>query len=483
MSKKPTAKSINKAANPANVERKQVDPDYKDYINFKEKTKYEGTIEEYKNLSKNERDKIWINYLLNSYINFKNTMFNKIEENYKKIVSGDVYQKNYEDILKCLEYLNNNLQGIIEIIRKNNLSIEIPKELLSLVDTNIEKPKFNFIDKRKYKLLDSLLTEKYIYKLKTRQIASNFNSDSDYNNKDKWKEFIDIKEREYQHLLSREPVTYKGSFQEYLQENTLVTSEYLHYGYSITKQYEQQEIENQRKIDQANTVFEMNERSASESNYIENNSPSARKISEYSLNAINNVMNKSSNNRPPASSELQDMLNEGQSTKREYIFDSKTIEFYNLKMNTYKEMISSSEKELEDLKIMRDYNIDHSKFDQIIEQKMQNGEEIDAYVWASILSEMALDNEDKGIYGLDEENKEYYQSSIDKCNTKIRTFKRCKEIYQLALAHSIPKEELNQIIENHHNNITDEDEVNKMIEDLRTLISSKENGNNRIYTN
>ena len=385
--------------------------------------------------------------------------------------------------MKRLKELNADLQWRIEIIRKNNLSIEIPKELLSLVDTNIEKPKFNFIDKRKYKLLDSLLTEKYIYKLKTRQIASNFNSDSDYNNKDKWKEFIDIKEREYQHLLSREPVTYKGSFQEYLQENTLVTSEYLHYGYSITKQYEQQEIENQRKIDQANTVFEMNERSASESNYIENNSPSARKISEYSLNAINNVMNKSSNNRPTASSELQDMLNEGQSTKREYIFDSKTIEFYNLKMNTYKEMISSSEKELEDLKIMRDYNIDHSKFDQIIEQKMQNGEEIDAYVWSSILSEMALDNEDKGIYGLDEENKEYYQSSIDKCNTKIRTFKRCKEMYQLALAHSIPKEELNQIIENHHNNITDEDEVNKMIEDLRTLISSKENGNNRIYTN
>lgn len=483
MPKKPTAKSINKAANPANVERKQVDPDYKDYINFKEKTKYEGTIEEYKNLSKYERDKIWIIYLITSCIKLRKSIFNEIEEKYQKIISGDINQKNYEYIVKRLKELNADLQWRIEIIRKNNLSIEIPKELLSLVDTNIEKPKFNFIDKRKYKLLDSLLTEKYIYKLKTRQIASNFNSDSDYNNKDKWKEFIDIKEREYQHLLSREPVTYKGSFQEYLQENTLVTSEYLHYGYSITKQYEQQEIENQRKIDQANTVFEMNERSASESNYIENNSPSARKISEYSLNAINNVMNKSSNNRPTASSELQDMLNEGQSTKREYIFDSKTIEFYNLKMNTYKEMISSSEKELEDLKIMRDYNIDHSKFDQIIEQKMQNGEEIDAYVWASILSEMALDNEDKGIYGLDEENKEYYQSSIDKCNTKIRTFKRCKEMYQLALAHSIPKEELNQIIENHHNNITDEDEVNKMIEDLRTLISSKENGNNRIYTN
>ena len=483
MPKKPSAKAINKAANPTQVERKQVDPDYKDYIDFKEKTKYEGTIEEYRNLSKDERDKILINYLHNSYINLKNTIFNKIEENYKKIVSGDVYQKNYEDILKYLEHLNNSLQGINEIIRKNNLSIEIPKELLSLVDTNIERPKFNFIDKRKYKLLDSLLTEEYIYKLKTRQIASNFNSDSDYNNKDKWKEFIDIKEREYQQLLSREPITYKGSFQEYLQENTLVTSEYLHYGYSITKQNEQQSLENQRRIEEANKVYEMNQRAADESNYIVNNSPAARRISEYSLNAIKSVMNNSSNNRPNASSELQDMLNEGQSTKREYIFDSKTIEFYNLKMNTYKEMISSSEKDLEDLKILRDYNINHSKFDQIIEQKMQNGEEIDRNTWLRLLSEMVLDNEDNGIYGLDEENKEYYQSSIDKCNTKIRTFKRCKEMYELALAHSIPEEELKQIIENHHNNITDEDEVNKMMEDLRTLISSKENGNNRIYTN
>ncbi len=227
----------------------------------------------------------------------------------------------------------------------------------------------------------------------------------------------------------------------------------------------------------------MNQRKAAESNYIANNSPAARRISEYSLNAIKSVMNNSKNNRPNASSELQDMLNEDQRTKREYIFDSKTIEFYNLKMNTYKEMISSSEKKLEDLKILRDYNIDHSKFDQIIEQKKQNGEEIDRNTWLRLLSEMVLDNEDNGIYGLDEENKEYYQSSIDKCNTKIRTFKRCKEMYQLALAHSIPEEELNQIIENHHNNITDEDEVNKMIEDLRALISSKENGNNRIYTN
>lgn len=52
-------------------------------------------------------------------------------------------------------------------------------------------------------------------------------------------------------------------------------------------------------------------------------------------------MNNTSNDRSNISNELQDMLNEGQSIKREYIFDSKTIEFYNLKINTYKEMISS----------------------------------------------------------------------------------------------------------------------------------------------
>lgn len=54
------------------------------HFSFKEKAKHEVTIEEYKNLSKDEHDKILINYLLNSYINFKNTIFNKIEENYKK---------------------------------------------------------------------------------------------------------------------------------------------------------------------------------------------------------------------------------------------------------------------------------------------------------------------------------------------------------------------------------------------------------------
>lgn len=99
------------------------------------------------------------------------------------------------------------------------------------------------------------------------------------------------------------------------------------------------------------------------------------------------------------------------------------------------------------------------------------------------MSEMIINNEMDDTYRLDDENQEFYQSTIDKYNAKIRISKRCKEMYQLALAHSIPEEELNQIIENHHNNITDEDEVNKMIEELRTLIASKENENNKTYIN
>lgn len=246
-----------------------------------------GTLEDFLNLSNEERDKMWMANHLNSYIAARDACFKMLEELYKKIISGDTSQKNYENFWELLRELNSFRQRYLEIIKKENLSCEIPKEFLSLVDTDIERPKFGFFDNKKYKLLDNLLTDEYIYKLKTRQIASNFKNEADYNDKGKWKEFIDIKEREYQQLHNQRPPIYAGSFEEYLQESTLVTSGYLNGGYSHSISQSQQELENQKRIARADDISRTSADTLKELNTIVNNSSAAMALHRAAVEVIN----------------------------------------------------------------------------------------------------------------------------------------------------------------------------------------------------
>lgn len=260
---------------------------------IKKRTNYKGTFDDYLKLSDEERNKIKVIFLLNSYIADRNDCFKEIEKLYKEIISGNTFQKNYRQILELLELQNFYRQRYFDGIKSEKLSneSEIPKEFLSLVDTDIKKPKFGFFDNKKYKLLNNLLTDEYIYKLKTRQIASNFKNEADYNDKGNWKEFIDIKEREYQQLHNQRPPIYSGSFEEYLQESTLVTSEYLTHGYSYSKFQEQQELEKQRRIDNANMIFKIQSDAIAKVNSVMNGS-SARALSQNAVDMLNQILSE-----------------------------------------------------------------------------------------------------------------------------------------------------------------------------------------------
>ncbi len=212
----------------------------KEYEQFKRiVTTYNGTFEEYVKLSEEEKNKISVNYLIYQYKEEKEEILQNIEANYIKLKTADNKEIFYtimdelKNLFIKLKELDNTRIKMIEKIKSAN--IEIPNEIKSLIDVNISRPTFGFFDNKKYKLLDNLLTDEYIYKLKTRQIDSDFTTLEDYNDKSKWREFIDKKEREYQQLHNHRPSIYSGSFEEFLQESSLVTIEYIKYGYSQIK--------------------------------------------------------------------------------------------------------------------------------------------------------------------------------------------------------------------------------------------------------
>lgn len=101
------------------------------------------------------------------------------------------------------------------------LNVDVPNILKQLVDTNIDSPKFGLLENKKYKVLNNLLTDDYIFRLKTGQIDSVFETDQDYNNKEKWKEFVDKKLEEYTNLKSQG--YYTGTLDNYFQEGIVAT--------------------------------------------------------------------------------------------------------------------------------------------------------------------------------------------------------------------------------------------------------------------
>ena len=283
--------------------KEQLKRSFKDleYNSFKKQVPtYTGTFDDYLKLSDKEKNEITVNYLLNSYNKDKNNILKNIDDNYKKMKNCDdeyeflLLKQQYEDNFTELEKLNSDRLKLIDMLK--NANIPIPNDIILLLDTNISKPKFGFFDNKKYKLLDSLLIDEYIYKLKTRQIDSNFQKEEDYNDKSKWKEYIDIKEREYQQLHNQNPSIYLGSFEEYLQESTIVTFEYLKFGISSTKIIEnasklrkQQELENQKRIEDANRIFEIRANSNAELNAIMNG-PAAKKLAQHSASALSEIL-------------------------------------------------------------------------------------------------------------------------------------------------------------------------------------------------
>ena len=95
--------------------------------------------------------------------------------------------------------------------------------LIDIVENGIKVPKFRFFGDRKYKKVQKLFTPDYTIKLYTGEIANCFESEEDFNDADKWRQYVDRKEEEYKRL--RETNRYTGSFEDYLQEPALVTAE------------------------------------------------------------------------------------------------------------------------------------------------------------------------------------------------------------------------------------------------------------------
>lgn len=270
---------------------------------------YDGTFEDYIKLSDKEREKIRVDYLIKQYRSERTEVLNDIEKcfnnlkndnneyDWEKEYNFKVNTEKYNNELKKLSSLFKNRIKLVDFL--NNNGHNVPDDLKMLIDVNINKPKFGFFDNKKYKLLDSLLTDEYIYKLKTRQIDSDFQTDADYNDKSKWKAFVDKKEKEYQQLHNQIPPIYLGSLEEYLQESTLVTFEYLKFGNSSTKIMEnaskfrrQQEMQNQKRIEEANQISEITANYAAELHNIMNG-PSARNLAQHSARALSEILDDS----------------------------------------------------------------------------------------------------------------------------------------------------------------------------------------------
>lgn len=135
----------------------------------------------------------------------------------------------------------------------------LPDDFEKVISTNIKKPKFGFLEQKKYKILNNMLTDDYILKLKTRQIDSDFEQKEDYDDKSKWKEFIDKKESDYKKVVT---LGYTGTFEDFLQEKAIVTLEYLKFGYSKTKEQEtlaQKEKRDMKEIDDYNRKLRQEE--------------------------------------------------------------------------------------------------------------------------------------------------------------------------------------------------------------------------------
>ena len=309
---------------------------------------YPGTLEEFAHLSDSEQEDILKLYDdMNEYYNFKNEVpiYTGSLKEFKELSSDRKdYLKDVALANKALQAIENAFQemksckderrfnslssfneGYVSCLRKvkertienNHFSPDEFENLINVdISTNIKKPKFGFLEQKKYKVLNNMLTDDYILKLKTRQIDSDFQQKEDYDDKSKWKEFIDKKESDYKKVVT---LGYTGTFEDFLQEKTIVTLEYLKFGYSKTKERElatqvkenfqqpeekvirqhegitieelrKREEERMRKsLDSSAKQAEILEQANSELNDIMN-SEAARKLNSYAVSSIRNIV-------------------------------------------------------------------------------------------------------------------------------------------------------------------------------------------------
>lgn len=222
------------------------------YYSFSQDGLFTGTIYEFAALDENQLLELELKQLLA----MKKKILNYLEETYTRLQSCDEQDfpfltELYEKQKAMIEDYNiNERPRLLEMAAK--LGIMVSKEMEQLVITDIIRPRFGILDNKKYKILDDLLTDDYLFKLKTYQIDGVFSSANDYNSKDKWKEFIDKKETEYNEL--RKENKYYGSFQDYLHEDVITTLNLIRFNKRINPADEIARIQSQSDTELKNIM-------------------------------------------------------------------------------------------------------------------------------------------------------------------------------------------------------------------------------------
>ncbi len=183
---------------------------------------FNGTIVEYASLNEIEQ----LELRVKRFVWKKGAVLDLAERLVRELKTADLNQfeslseSYYSDLMPSFyNYVSQIPSDLFSEV--SHWGIPVPEDLTSLVSTEIERPKFGFMEK-KYKVLDSLITDQYIFKLKTRQIDSDFSTDEDYNSKQKWKAYLDRKADEYRQLIN--DGLYDGSFESYLNEDIITTT-------------------------------------------------------------------------------------------------------------------------------------------------------------------------------------------------------------------------------------------------------------------
>ena len=198
------------------------------------------------------------------------------------------------------------------------------------------------------------------------------------------------------------------------------------------------------------------------------NSDSAQKIASYSAIAIKKYYKD-------AKSQSKSQL------------DPITAEFYQHQIKRFNKE-SMVQEELESIyKLMLKNNISVDKYMSIVDKNTINNEKTNSDLWSSTLAEVALlikNNEKDNSYVLDEYDLEFYQKRMIESAKEIRINKKWKIIYELLLENAISSEDFYQIEHKYHHKFEDyEEETDKILDDIKFLIISKEQGvtSNKVF--
>lgn len=186
---------------------------------------FQGTIEDYVSLNNRQLAELWVKKSIVDLINHKKDYLKLAEHVYRigiRLTGKSLFEwfGNMEsDLREDCQYIQNLIVSVTK--DADTLGIFMPREAKEIVNTDIKFSKFGIFDDKKYRVLNNIVNADYVFKLKTRQIESVFDSEQDYNDKRKWEEFFDQKEGEFNDLKRKG--YYDGTLEDYLQEDIVGT--------------------------------------------------------------------------------------------------------------------------------------------------------------------------------------------------------------------------------------------------------------------